>query len=104
MLKAVIQFEKLWTAYVSAEALALATMGIKVLASEKESLRLKAPNGTTGVATPIQNLFAPSWVWVVRALRTGVATAEIKRAVHSRTHRARIEALLRLQNGTSKVT
>lgn len=86
----------------SAEALALATMGIKVLASEKESLRLKAPNGTTGVATPIQNLFAPSWV--VRALRTGVATAEIKRAVHSRTHRARIEALLRLQNGTSKVT
>lgn len=86
----------------NAEALTLATMGIKVVATEKESLTLKAPNGTTSVATPIQNHFAPSWI--VRALRTGIAAVEIKRAVRSRPVRERIEAFLRLRSGASKVT
>lgn len=61
----------------SAEALTLATMGIKVVSSEKET---RAPS------------------WVVRALRSGIAPAEIKRAVRSRTVRNRIEAAVRLKS------
>lgn len=42
--------------------------------------------------------------WAYRALGAKISADEIGRAVRSRSVRNRIEALLRLQNGTSKVT
>lgn len=68
----------------SVEAIALAVAGIKV-----------ADTGlTNNNGDKIRN--APRWA--VRALRAGVSSTEILRAIRSRSVRARIEAIVRLRS------